>query len=183
MLLGSAISMDAQAQLSPLTPTYNASCAFNGCHGANLPPAGARINAANAPAVLPDANAAWNMGIGGLSAGTLATIAAELNTFFAAQLAPQAVNVNYLSANNSITIASLVRDGANGVIQTTSQVVAPANGSLTVGTPASMAVSYSHTAANTCSDTFQVAGTGAATTAARTVQETIAPISAPKITW
>jgi hypothetical protein len=97
MLLGSAISMDAQAQLSPLTPTYNASCAFNGCHGANLPPAGARINAANAPAVLPDANAAWNMGIGGLSAGTLATIAAELNTFFATQLAPQAVNVNYLS--------------------------------------------------------------------------------------
>ena len=115
------------------------------------------------------------MGIGGLSAATLATIATELNTFFAAQIAPQAATVNYLSANNSITIASLVRNGGTGVVQSTSQVAAPANGNLTVGTPASLAVSYSHTAANTCSDTFQVAGTGAATTAARTVNITITP--------
>ncbi len=90
------------------------------------------------------------MGIGGLSAATLTTIAGELNAYFTStgQLAPQAVNVNYLSANNSITISSLVRNGAAGVIQTTSQVAAPANGSLTVGAPASVAVSYSHTAAN-----------------------------------
>ena len=68
------------------------------------------------------------MGIGGLSAATLATIATELNTFFAAQIAPQAATVNYLSANNSITIASLVRNGGTGVVQSTSQVAAPANG-------------------------------------------------------
>ncbi len=169
LVLLSMMALIASPNAVAQTPTYNANC--SGCHGLD----GGRVNAAGSVAVISAANVNHGMGIGGLSGATLATIAAELNTFFAAQLT-QAVNVNYLSANNAIPITGLVIDNPGAVVTTTSLVSGATNGTVGVGTANSVTVTYSHTAANSCSDSFQVAGTGGgATTTGRTVNVTVNP--------
>ncbi len=70
VLIGITATPVALAQ----TPLYNANCA--GCHGLN----GARVNAADAPAVITSANTLHAMGVAGL-AGQFAAIATEIGTF------------------------------------------------------------------------------------------------------
>ena len=138
------------------TPTFDANC--TGCHAS--PPAGPRFNAGGAAAVITAANANHGMGF---SAAFLtangATLAAEIDSVFSRS---QATSVNFQSSGNSIPIATLFIDNPGAVVTSTAQTAAPTRGTLGVGTPNSVTVTYSHTASDCTADSFQVHGTGSA---------------------
>lgn len=154
---------------------YNNSCGTGGtgCHAA--PPSGALLNAANASAVIVQANTTHGMGFSNAfmvaNAGSLATYIGTLIS------GSQTVNVNY-NATVGFTVNDIVLNHAGGgIITTINQVSAPARGNMLGSGTAS--VSYQHTATNCTSDSFQVRGQGLQNTSNRTINVTVNAPSAP----
>lgn len=157
---------------------YNNSCSTNGtgCHA--FPPEGARLNAANASAVIVTSNTQHGMGF---SAGFMTANAGNIATYIGTLIpASQTVNVNY-NATVGFTVNDIVlNDNGAGVITTINQVSAPVRGNMLGSGTAS--VSYQHTATTCTSDSFQVRGQGLANTSNRTINVTVNAPSAPVAT-
>jgi hypothetical protein len=157
---------------------FNNSCSTNGtgCHA--FPPSGSMLNAANASAVIVQANNTHGMGF---SAGFMTANAGNIATYFGTLITgSQTVNVNY-HATVGFTVNDLVLNSAGGgIITTINQVSAPARGNMLGSGTAS--VSYQHTANNCTSDSFQVRGQGLSNTSNRTINVTVNAPSAPVAT-
>lgn len=148
-----------------------------GCHA--LPIDGARVNGANASAVITAANTANAMGI---DLTKVAAYASDTTTLFGgASIFTGATRVvAYHSNNNSIAVP-------NVVVAPASNVITSYGGSATYGTVGGVgttALTYTHTANHCGSDTVTAFGQGLATTANRFIPITITPptITAPSPT-
>jgi uncharacterized protein YhjY with autotransporter beta-barrel domain len=172
--LAAGLGVSPQAHAQGMT-VYNNSCSTNGtgCHA--FPPEGARLNAANASAVITQANTTHGMGF---SAGFMTANAANIATYIGTLItASQTVNVNY-NATVGFTVNDIVLNNAGGgIITTINQVSAPSRGNMLGSGTAS--VSYQHTATNCTSDSFQVRGQGLQNTSNRTINITVNAPSAP----
>ena len=100
----------------PSASAQNFATDCSSCHGTS----GARINAANAGAVITSANTRHGMGLGAGVLAAVNTYAAELGTLLAASLGPHALNVGYRTTGNTVSVPSVVvsdpADPANAVI-------------------------------------------------------------------
>ena len=102
----SGLLLAALLSAAPAQADFASVC--SGCHSMS----GGRVNAADAPGVITQANANHGMGVGGFSA-QFPAIAAEIGASFSPT---QSVSVNYKSAGNGITINNLVNDAPGAVI-------------------------------------------------------------------
>ena len=170
--IAGGLSSGAQAQGMTV---YNNSCSTNGtgCHA--FPPDGARLNGANASAVIVSANTQHGMGFSaGFMTANAGNIAMYLGTLIPGS---QTINVNY-NATVGFTVDDIVlNDAGAGVVTTINQVSAPARGNMLGSGTAT--VSYQHTATNCTSDSFQVRGQGIANTSNRTINVTVNAPAAP----
>jgi outer membrane autotransporter protein len=154
-----------------------------GCHTIG----GARVNAANASAVLFSADTRHGMGVGaylsgGVPAGQNATdIASEITSANGVSFTQSLPAVAY-HATVGFTVDNIVLDdGGAGVVLRIDQVAAPGKGSMLGSGTAS--VSYQHTASDCVADSFTVRGAGFANTATRTINvPTISPPLAAQVT-
>jgi hypothetical protein len=176
-LVALALGIPAAALAQGMT-VFNNSCSTNGtgCHA--FPPEGARLNAANASAVIVQSNITHGMGF---SSGFMTANAANIATYIGTLITgSQTVNVNY-HATVGFTVDNIVLNNAGGgIITTINQVSAPSRGNMLGSGTASS--SYQHTANNCTSDSFQVRGQGLQNTSNRTINVTINAPSAPVAT-
>ena len=169
---GMGVSLDTRAQGMTV---FNNSCSTNGtgCHA--FPPEGARLNAANASAVIVQANTTHGMGF---SAGFMTANAGNIATYIGTLITgSQTVNVNYHATVGFAVNDIVLNNGGGGIITTINQVSAPARGNMLGSGTASP--SYQHTANNCTSDSFQVRGQGLQNTSNRTINITVNAPSAP----
>jgi hypothetical protein len=147
-----------------------------GCHGA--PPSAQVLNAAGPTRTfILQANTNHSMGVGGVAAATLDTIAQYIAGFVPAPIT--APDVGYRTQNNPITITSLYVDrrvDSSPVVTglAAGTLSAGSSGSFTTGSVAGIAGSvtnptilYTHTGTDCSSNSFDVIGTGSANTTDR----------------
>lgn len=157
-------------------PDFNTDC--TGCHAAD----GARINAANAGAVITASNGVNGMGLTAPQLAAVGTYATQLTSLMggAALFTGPTRTVAYHSSANSITVP-------NVVISPGSNVITSLGGSAnygTVGGTGTTALTYTHTANHCGADTVTAYGQGLATTANRFIPISVTPptITAPSPT-
>lgn len=150
----------------------------SGCHAIG----GARVNAANAGAVITAANGANGMGLTGPQLAAVNTYASEITSLLggASIFTGSTRTVAYHSNANSITVPNVVIAPGSNVI--TSYGGSASNG--TVGGVGTTALTYTHTANHCGADTVTAFGQGLANTANRFIPISVTPptITAPSPT-
>lgn len=149
------------------------------CH--TSPPEGARVNAANAGAVITAADGPNGMGLLPAQLALVAAYASEIATSFGpAIFTGPSRTVAYHASNIAITVP-------NVVVAPLSKVITSFRGSATYGSvngSGTTALTYNHTANHCGADTVTAFGQGLADTASRFIPITITPpaITAPSPT-
>lgn len=153
--------------------TFTPDC--SGCHAVS----GARVNGANAGAVITAANGANGMGLTGGQLAAVNTYASEITSLLGGSsiFTASTRTVAYQGAANSLTVPNVVLSG----------VITSYGGSATYGTVGGVgttALTYTHTANHCGNDTVTAFGQGLANTANRFIPISITPptITAPSPT-
>lgn len=173
LLLGLGLHLPAQASLALWTTHCNV------CHG--TPPAGARVNAADAPSVIDAAitNVPTMGGLSGLSAGDRSSIATYIGTQLSTAAGP--INTAFQTASAPLSLAAVVALQTAATNLTLQTVTPPAKGSVAYNNAAET-VTYTPSACQTGPDSFSYrAANGGTATSTRTISVSIGTPTAPVI--